>query len=469
MKGITTGASIRATGQARTTIVMDFPAVTTHLLAKFLLQHVRKTTAIIMYGLLIGLCLPVIGIAASPMQAAQPASTSPQKLSIDDALALFLKNNFDVLAGKYGVEFSRAQQITAGLLPNPVLSVGLFSSFTQGCTASRCGGAMPQVSQLFLVAGKRGFRLESAELGTAASEAQFEDTVRQLSFTVQDTYYRVQAEQEHILVDRKIRDQIAGIVTGKASGLRPIPSEQRKIRLELLLVKSERAIITHLREIENAQSDLKMLLGLPPKTSLILTTPLAYRPYDPDLAALRLHVGDRRPDVKATRLLRAKREREMKLATALAYPDITVGAGVMLQGPQGPDNQQQWMVGLGVPLPLFNRNQGGIAQASIGVEAGEAEYRRVLNQALNEVEVAHHRLTQARRLIETYHAEVLERALTLLDLAKQAYATNELNILELVDASRAASETKDEYVDALYGYQRARLNLESAAGQSLTP
>ena len=140
----------------------------------------------------------------------------------------------------------------------------------------------------------------------------------------------------------------------------------------------------------------------------------------------------------------------------------------MLQGPQGPDNQQQWMVGLGLPLPLFNRNQGGIEQAAIGLEAGGAEYQRVVNQARNELDVAFHRLTQARFLIEMYHQGVLDRSLTLLHLARKAYEENELTILDLVDAVRTANETKDDYVDALYGYQRAVLNLESAAGQSIT-
>jgi outer membrane protein TolC len=42
-----------------------------------------------------------------------------------------------------------------------------------------------------------------------------------------------------------------------------------------------------------------------------------------------------------------------------------------------------------------------------------------------------------------------------------------LSILELADASRTVSDAKDNYVDALYGYQQAMLNLESAAGQSV--
>lgn len=410
---------------------------------------------------------PLAGLAELSPSDHHPGAASPKSLSLEEARALFLKNNFDILAAKYGVETARAQQITAGLLPNPALSVGLFSSFTQGCNAGRCGGIMPQVSQMILVAGKRGFRIESAELGAGASEALFEDTVRTLSLSLSDSYYRVQVEREHLRVDRRIRDQLAGIVAGSAPHLRPIPTERRKIRLELLLVKTEHQMVKHEREIEYGLADLRILLALPPDFQLDLTTALAYHPLDPDIEALRNQLADRRPDVRAKRLLRSKRERELKLASALAYPDVTVGAGIMLQGPHGPDNQQQWAAGLSVPLPLFNRNQGGIAQAAIGLEAGETEYRRVLNQARNELDVAYHRLTHTKRLVETYNGGVLDRALILLDRTTQAYEANDLNILELVDAFRTVSETKDDYLDALYSYQRALLSLESAAGQSL--
>ncbi|MDP2382807.1 MAG: TolC family protein [Nitrospirota bacterium] len=447
---------------------MGGPVVRNTTPVKYLSSPWREQTASLVCWLIIALVHPALGSAEPPPRDDyRSAASAPQKLSIEEAMALFSRNSFVLLRARYGVDDARAQQITAGLFPNPVLSVGLFSSFTQGCTAGRCGGVMPQVGQLFLVAGKRGFRMESAELGAWASEALFEDTVRTLSLSVNDSYYRVQVEREHLRVDRKIRDQLAGIIAGATPLLRPIPNERQKIRLELLLAKSEHQLIKHEREVENGLSDLRVLLALPPDFQLDLTTPLLYRPYHPDIETLRLQVGDRRPDVKAKRLLRAKRERELKLATALAYPDVTVGAGVMLQGPTGPDNQQQWAAGLSVPLPLFNRNQGGIAQATIGVESGEAEYRRALNQALNELDLAYHRLIQTRRLIETYNAGVLDRSLTLLDRTKKAYETNEVNILELVDAFRTTSETKDDYLDALYGHQRAVLNLESAAGQSL--
>ncbi|MFZ1746455.1 MAG: hypothetical protein WAU17_11070, partial [Nitrospirales bacterium] len=102
------------------------------------------------------------------------------RLSLDDALAIFLRQNQDLLIAKYGIETAKAAIITAGLFPNPELSITGFGAFTQKCTFSDCRGILPGISQLFEVAGKRGFRVESAELGTQSAEAMFEDTLRQL-------------------------------------------------------------------------------------------------------------------------------------------------------------------------------------------------------------------------------------------------------------------------------------------------
>jgi len=48
------------------------------------------------------------------------------------------------------------------------------------------------------LAGKRGYRIESAGYGTQSVEAAFEDAVRQLTFAVKDSYNRVQLAQRRL-------------------------------------------------------------------------------------------------------------------------------------------------------------------------------------------------------------------------------------------------------------------------------
>ena len=97
--------------------------------------------------------------------AAEQRAPGSIRLSLNDALALFLQQNLDVLIAKYGIEYSKGQQITAKLFPNPVASIGTLSSYTQGRTLSTGGQLFIQAQQLFELAGKRGYRIESAGFG----------------------------------------------------------------------------------------------------------------------------------------------------------------------------------------------------------------------------------------------------------------------------------------------------------------
>lgn len=68
--------------------------------------------------------------AQAEAKADAPAS-STLRLSLDEALAFFFRQNLDLITVRFGIDSARGQQITAGLFPNPVLSIGSLSSFQQ--------------------------------------------------------------------------------------------------------------------------------------------------------------------------------------------------------------------------------------------------------------------------------------------------------------------------------------------------
>ena len=393
------------------------------------------------------------------------------RLSLDDALAIFLRQNQDLLIAKYGIEIAKARKITAGLFPNPELSLTGFSAFTQKCTFSDCRGILPEISQLFEVAGKRGFRIESAELGTQSAEASFEDTLRQLGFAVKDTYYRVQVEGRHLEVDKKRRDRLKRFLekmSGDSAKKENMEKQEDLIRLQLQQIRAEVWVIEDIQKMETAISEFRILLRLPPETELELTTDLQYHRVDPDISNLRTYLIDNRPDIRAKRLLHSQRQSELKLAHAMQYPDVTVGVGFMMQGPTGPDNQQQWTATLGVPLPVFDRNQGGMMEAATAVQMAETELQKTLNDVQNEVNIAYRRLLHSRLLVETYGDSALNAAESLFNTVEQAYKDGKTTNLYFLDAARTANDIQEAYLDALYNYQRNILLLESAAGQTIS-
>ena len=396
-------------------------------------------------------------------------SSRALRLSVNDALALFISQNLDVLIAKYGIEFSKGQQITAALFPNPVASIGTLSSFTQGRTSSNSGAVISQVQQLFELAGKRGYRIESAGYGSQSAEASFEDAVRQLGFTVKDTYYKIQLAQRRLVLAEENRDRFSRILDINTIRFKKgYIAEVDLIRIRLQMVDFQSQVIQSLQEGETARGDLRQLLRLSPKTTLELTTDLDFRRIDPDISKLRTAALDFRPDIKARRFTYSQRESDLKLAKAYRVPDVTIGGGYAVQGAQGPDNPQQWSLNLGLPLPVFNRNQGGIHQAEVAVLTAEADLNKTMNLVENEVEVAYRNLLQSRRLVEAYVGGVLEDARSTMTIVERAYERGGATILDLLDAARTSRMIQQNYIEALFNYQHNLFQLESAVGQEIS-
>ena len=398
-----------------------------------------------------------------------PFSPPVVRLNLSEAMALFLRQNLDLLIAKYGIESSKGQQITARLFPNPVAQLGNVASFTQGNTLAKTGALTMQVQQLFELAGKRGYRIESAGFGVQSAEADFEDAVRQLGFTIKDAYYRVLVAQRRLSLAEENRDRFARILDVNTIRFKKgYIAEVDLIRIRLQVVDFQAQVIEAIQEGESARADLRQLLRLSPASKLELTTEMDYRRVDPDMGRLRSVALDVRPDIKSRRAALSQREADLKLAKAFRVPDVTIGAGYSVQGSRGPDNQQMGILNLGVPLPLFNRNQGGIVQAEVGVQSAQAELDRTVNQVENQVDVAYQNLLQSRRLVEAYLAGVLEDARSTFTIVERAYERGGATILDLLDAARTSRTIQQNFIEALFSYQRNLFQLESSVGQEIS-
>jgi cobalt-zinc-cadmium efflux system outer membrane protein len=387
---------------------------------------------------------------------------------MNDVLGLFIRQNLDVLIAKYGIEYTKGQEVTARLFPNPLLSVGTLSSYTQGRTLSNSGQLFTQVAQLFELAGKRGYRIESAEFGTQSAEAAFENAVRQLGFTVKDTYYRIQLAQRRLVLAEENRERFSRILAINTIRFnKGYIAEIDLIRIRLQMVDFHSQVIQSLQTAESTKGELRQLLRLSPKTVLELTTELGFRRIDPDIEKLRVTALDVRPDIRAKRFTFSQRESELKLAKAYQIPDVTIGAGYAIQGARGPDNPGQVALNVGIPLPLFNRNQGGILQAEVSLQSAEADLDKSINLAENEVDVAYRNLLQSRRLVEAYFGEVLEDARATFTIVERAYERGGATILDLLDAARTSRTIQQNYIEALFNYQHNLFQLESAVGQEI--
>ena len=441
----------------------------------------RLSRALLLAGISLAMMLGIVvdcqpGMAASPINtspalsptAAEAVSERNLRLSLDEAIGLFLRQNLDLLIAKFGIEFNKGQEITARLFPNPVASVGVVSSPVGGRTLSNSGQIYPQIQQLFELAGKRGYRIESAEFGTQSAEAVFEDAVRQLSFAVKDAYYRVQLARKRLVLAEENKDRFSRILEVNTIRLKKgFIAEVDLIRIRLQYIDFQSQVIQAIQEAELARSDLRQLLRVSPAMELELTTNLEFKWLDPDVTRLGAMAVEVRPDIRAKRLMLLQREANLRLAKAYRVPDVTIGAGYAVQGSRGPDNSNQMAFSLGMPLPLFNRNQGGIAQAEAEVQSAEADLGKTLNVVENQVDIACRNLIQSRRLVEAYLGGVLDDARSTFAIVERAYERGGATLLDLLDAARTSRTIQQDFIEALFNYQRHVIQLESVVGQEI--
>ena len=120
-----------------------------------------------------------------------------------------------------------------------------------------------------------------------------------------------------------------------------------------------------------------------------------------------------------------------------------------------------------MPIPVFNRNQGGIVEAEVAVRTVEADIEKTEIQIQNEIAVAYRKFLHGRKLVEAMNGG-LAQASTLFRAAQQSYTKGGIGILDLENTRRSYGDTAESHLEAVFGHQQNWLRLEWAAGRDIT-
>jgi cobalt-zinc-cadmium efflux system outer membrane protein len=410
------------------------------------------------------LCGASFGVEPAPQP---PPGAETLSLTVDEAMALFLKQNLDLLIAQYGIDSAKGLEVTSKLFPNPNLSVDLTGSTTR--SFHDVGVVSFRVDQLFELAGKRGYRQESARFGVQSAEAAFVDAVRTLGFAVKDAFYHVLQARQRLELAQQNSANFAEVV--KINDIRfkkGAIAEVDLIKLRVQLVDFQNQVITATQDFLTAQNTLKGLLRVRPVVELVLKGELDYTARLLSVETLRADALTSRPDILLKTRTVSQKTADLKLARAFRVPDITVGADALAQGPQGPNTPQGYGFGFSVPLPLFNRNQGGILQAEADLRSAQTDLEKTRLQVEIDVENAYRDFNQTQMLVQAYRGGVVNDAKEVKDIATKAYQRGGTTILDLLDAFRTFNTTMQGYIDALYAYQRSLLEIDAAVGREVT-
>lgn len=321
--------------------------------------------------------------------AAAQAQTDSLQLDITQAERLFLKKNYQLLAANYQIDQAKAEIITAKLFDNPEISYeNLFYNhetkrFLE--TSYATGQYAAEISQLIKLAGKRKKSILLAQSSVKLAENEYGETLRGLRFQLRDVFYKAYYNSQSAKV---YQQEISGSETLLKVYQQQLAlgnvAQKEVIRIQSLLINLKSELKDLLNELEDDYRDLKTLCDIDASTplKLILTDKDDVRIKAIPYTVLLDSAKNNRMDYQLAKSTLQFNEANLKLQKALAVPDIELSLSYDLKG-----NYPEKYTGLGVrvPIPLFNRNQGEIKKAKIGIDAANTDIKMVERLLENEV------------------------------------------------------------------------------------
>jgi cobalt-zinc-cadmium efflux system outer membrane protein len=170
-----------------------------------------------------------------------------------------------------------------------------------------------------------------------------------------------------------------------------------------------------------------------------------------------------RPDLKAAKLSERAADANIRLQDAQRIPDLTLAGGLE----QVPSGTSSYTFGVGIELPISNRNQGERAKALIEKRKAQNQAQLLTNQVLSDVDKALIAFQMQKRRVDLYRTGVITKVNDIQNMTQIALKAGESSTLDLLDAIRTRRDTLAGFYQTLFDYQISLLDLELATATPL--
>ena len=413
--------------------------------------HCRITPIFFVFLLAAGYAVCAFG--SQPQESGEP-------ITLARALALTLERSPELAAFSWDIRAAEARILQAKLVPNPEISWD-GEDFTRAGVQSATESMQNTLvlSQLIELGGKRSSRVREAQFDRRAAEWDYQvkrlEVLKATSLAFIDVLggqRKVRLAEENVqLAEREIPITEKRLEAGKASNVELI-----RANTEVATARIELTEATH--DLETARVNLAAQWGAKKATFPSVSGNLEELRPIPSLESLKTKL-QANPELAKWTTERQRREATLSVARAEGHPDLTVNAGPRLLGASHAD--MSLVAGFSIPLPLWNRNQGKIAEAEANVAKTSDERAAAEAGVYAELNEAYQTLQRATEEVRMLRDTVLPGAKSVVDQTTEGYATGRFSQLDVLDAQKSYIETRTQYVRALSDFQKAAAQIDA--------
>jgi cobalt-zinc-cadmium efflux system outer membrane protein len=407
----------------------------------------------------------------------------PDGVTLDRAIDITLQRSLDLRAKFFEIPMARADILQANLRSNPIFyqdgQLLQYRGTSTAFTRAAPGGPSQvdtNVSYPLDISHKRQARTMVASRAERVLEAQYQDAVRQRIDDVYGAFVTALAARQTLRYATSSVKGLADLTArNEARFLKGDISQGDLNRIRIRLRNAQLGVVDSEAAYRKAKLDLGSLMNL--KLGEIASLELRgtiqdVAPPPPPIEDLRRIALADRPDVVSLRLGVTRAEADVRLSKANAFSDIYVlwqPYTFQDNSPYGLKSQYSWALGVTVPLPIYNRNQGGILRSKINVTQTQVELADLERQAQIDVEGAVQEYEVTRREVIELHDEVNPRAVQVRDEVKRLYEEGARSVLDFLDAQLEYNQTVKQYLDTAVRHRRSMLSLNTVVGRKIMP
>jgi cobalt-zinc-cadmium efflux system outer membrane protein len=364
---------------------------------------------------------------------------------------------------------ARGQRALAGSWQNPEIGTKAGRLSAENLEGVKTGDGLAwqvTVSQTFEFPGRLALRkaianrqIELAQLGLEQFRAALGMRVRMLAFKLLAAQERADAAR---VVSDRFQDLLAVLVQRDPAGVAPLLAT-RIIEASGLSVNRRAAEAE--KELFNARFELNQLRGLPPDTAVSVKRTPFLLPPAVSLEELLKSARVRNFEVRARAVEMEQQGFRVKLSENERWPAVTLQPYVA--GQRGSERQREFGLGLSVPLPLVNRNQGNIVVGQARQKQAEVAMTVAVREMERQVAAASNSYRIQMETMAKWPPSAAVRFSEAAQLADQHYRLGAVPISTYVELQTQYLDAVDAMLATQLDAMEARQQVELLAGVTM--
>jgi cobalt-zinc-cadmium efflux system outer membrane protein len=417
------------------------------------MRSTRESSRVVALNALV--CLALVPVCAQqPIPPANPSGQSSvgnaTSLRLEDLEQMALANNPTMAQVRANMQVATGLIRQAGLYPNP--TVGYYGDEIRGGSfgGGEEGGFL---SQTILLGGKIGAARRVAKLEANEIETSGQVQRQRIVNNVRALFYRVLATQRMMEVRQSLA-KLADDAVETSHQLGNVGQADRPDILQAEVEQQQTSVSVRIAQ-QNLLAVWRILAVVVGSPGLPVTRLEGDLEAIPDLNYEEWIAATLResPEVKLAQQEVERAEASLVQARKVPIPDLQL-TGILMQSYEilPTTGKPTGLIGgaqIGVPLPIFNRNQGNIAAARSEIESAKQELARVKLELERNLASMFRDYDSARVTVQQYKAEMLPRA----EQAYKLYQTNYQRMAaaypQVLISQRTLFQLEADYIQAL--------------------